>query len=130
MKLFMPSMLLSAACTNAWIAREEIPCASGVLRESAALAADGVVIGAGAPCARAIDATAVRRTSETATRRAFIWRVVEEMTSMECARSGRVQLHPLLRQRLHRLDPVADAQQRRARSGKCRPRRHSGTIRI
>jgi hypothetical protein len=72
MKLFIPSMLLSAACTNAWIAREEIPCASGVLRASAALGAGEVVIGAGAPCALALGATAVRRTSEMATLRAFI----------------------------------------------------------
>src|SRR4051812_15770866 len=113
MKLFIPSMALSAAWTNDRIAAEEMPCASGELRESAGalgggrVGADALCAGAiatGAPCAAARCETAVRKASETATRRAFIWSSVEEMASGRLARSTREQLEPLRRQRVHRRD--------------------------
>src|SRR6188768_1569386 len=118
MKLFIPSMPVSAAWTNDSIAAEEIPCASGVLRRSAdcGCAGCGCAVCAGARCA-----SSATRTMAAAAWRAFILRLFEEDGD---AGSTGEQLEPLRWQRHHRRDAVADAQQGGARGRERRPRRN------
>src|SRR5688572_21842118 len=98
MKLFIPSMPVSAAWTNDWMAAEEIPCASGVLRGSA-------------DCAGARCATATRRTSEAERERRVIdvGRCGVWVTS-GAARSTAEQLEPLRWQGFHWSDSLTDSQ--------------------